>query len=99
MVSRFRRRKHWPNIPIVAFRGELGIAGDRGKRYSWGYGACPDLTQHETVWRLLDAERAIGTALTTAHQIVPEQSTAAIIIHHPQATYFNAAASRELLTA
>ena len=80
-------------------RSELGIAGDRGKRYSWGYGACPDLTQHETVWRLLDAERAIGTELTTAHQIVPEQSTAAIIIHHPQATYFNAAASRELLTA
>jgi 5-methyltetrahydrofolate--homocysteine methyltransferase len=80
-------------------RSELGIADDQGKRYSWGYGACPDLTQHETVWRLLDTERAIGTALTTAHQIVPEQSTAAIIIHHPQATYFNAAASRELLTA
>jgi 5-methyltetrahydrofolate--homocysteine methyltransferase len=80
-------------------RRELGLGDDVGKRYSWGYGACPDLSQHETVWRLLDAERAIGAELTSAYQIVPEQSTAAIIIHHPQAAYFNAAATRELLTA
>jgi 5-methyltetrahydrofolate--homocysteine methyltransferase len=77
-------------------RRELGLADERGKRYSWGYGACPDLSQHETVWRLLDAENAIGTALTSAYQIVPEQSTAAIVIHHPRAAYFNAAAVREL---
>ncbi len=77
-------------------RGELGIDGDRGKRYSWGYGACPDLSQHELVWRLLDVERALGAQLTEAYQIVPEQSTAAIVIHHPQASYFNAAAVREL---
>ncbi len=77
-------------------RGELGLDGDRGKRYSWGYGACPDLSQHALVWELLDAERAIGTTLTEAYQIVPEQSTAAIVIHHPQAAYFNAAAVREL---
>jgi 5-methyltetrahydrofolate--homocysteine methyltransferase len=80
-------------------RSELGLGPDRGKRYSWGYGACPDLAQHEDVWRLLDAERAIGTSLTEAFQIVPEQSTAAIVIHHPQATYFNAAAVRELTLA
>jgi 5-methyltetrahydrofolate--homocysteine methyltransferase len=77
-------------------RGELGLPAGRGKRYSWGYGACPDLAQHEIVWRLLDAERAIGTELTDAFQIVPEQSTAAIVMHHPQASYFNAAAVREL---
>ena len=77
-------------------RMELGLESARGKRYSWGYGACPDLSQHETVWRLLDAQNAIGTELTEAFQIVPEQSTAAIIIHHPQAAYFNAAAVREL---
>jgi 5-methyltetrahydrofolate--homocysteine methyltransferase len=77
-------------------RRELGLPAGRGKRYSWGYGACPDLAQHETVWRLLDAENAIGTQLTEAFQIVPEQSTAAIVMHHPQATYFNAAAVREL---
>jgi 5-methyltetrahydrofolate--homocysteine methyltransferase len=80
-------------------RRELGLAPERGKRYSWGYGACPDLSQHEIVWRLLDAERAIGTELTEAFQIVPEQSTAAIVMHHPQAAYFNAAAVRELTTA
>ncbi|MBC5809798.1 MAG: methionine synthase, partial [Candidatus Eremiobacteraeota bacterium] len=80
-------------------RQELGLPDDRGKRYSWGYGACPDLEQHEIVWRLLDAEKAIGASLTEAFQIVPEQSTAAIVIHHPQASYFNAAAVRELSAA
>jgi len=80
-------------------RDELGLDVERGKRYSWGYGACPDLSQHEIVWKLLDAERAIGTTLTEAYQIVPEQSTAAIVIHHPQAAYFNAAAVRELAPA
>jgi 5-methyltetrahydrofolate--homocysteine methyltransferase len=80
-------------------RSELGLDPGRGKRYSWGYGACPDLSQHEIVWRLLDAEAAIGTELTEAYQIVPEQSTAAIIIHHPQAAYFNAGAVRELTPA
>ncbi len=77
-------------------RTELGLDADRGKRYSWGYGACPDLSQHELVWRLLDVDHALGAQLTEAYQIVPEQSTAAIVIHHPQASYFNAAAVREL---
>ncbi|MFN2460891.1 MAG: methionine synthase [Candidatus Velthaea sp.] len=77
-------------------RRELGLDAERGKRYSWGYGACPDLSQHAIAWRLLDAQNAIGTELTEAFQIVPEQSTAAIVIHHPQAAYFNAAAVREL---
>ncbi len=77
-------------------RAELGLRDERGKRYSWGYGACPDLSQHEIVWRLLDVENAIGASLTSAHQIMPEQSTAAIVIHHPRAAYFNAAAVREL---
>jgi 5-methyltetrahydrofolate--homocysteine methyltransferase len=80
-------------------RAELGLAAGRGKRYSWGYGACPDLSQHELVWRLLDVEKAIGVELTEAFQMVPEQSTAAIVIHHPQASYFNAAAVRELIGA
>jgi 5-methyltetrahydrofolate--homocysteine methyltransferase len=72
---------------------------NRRKRYSWGYGACPDLAQHATVWRLLDAENALGTVLTEAFQIVPEQSTAAIVMHHADAAYFNAAAVRELTAA
>jgi 5-methyltetrahydrofolate--homocysteine methyltransferase len=77
-------------------RRELGIDESRGKRYSWGYGACPDLRQHEIVFRLLEATARIDVTLTSAFQIVPEQSTAAIVIHHPRATYFNAAATREL---
>ncbi len=77
-------------------RRELRLDEARGKRYSWGYGACPDVGQHETVFALLDAERRIGVTLTGAFQIVPEQSTAAIVMHHPRASYFNAAATREL---
>jgi 5-methyltetrahydrofolate--homocysteine methyltransferase len=80
-------------------RAELGLAADRGKRYSWGYGACPDLGQHEIAFRLLDATAAIGVTLTAAFQIVPEQSTAAIVIHHPAAAYFNASAVREIESA
>ncbi len=80
-------------------RRELGLGDDRGKRYSWGYGACPDLSQHALVWELLGVEAALGVELTEAFQMVPEQSTAALIMHHPQATYFNAAATRELVLA
>ncbi|MGA8534518.1 MAG: dihydropteroate synthase, partial [Candidatus Tumulicola sp.] len=79
-------------------RRELGLAADRGKRYSWGYGACPDLAQHEIVFRLLEVTARIGVTLTQAHQLVPEQSTAAIVVHHPRASYFNAAAVRELVS-
>ncbi len=76
-------------------RRELGLAPDRGKRYSWGYGACPDLSQHEIAFALLDAVEAIGVRLTESFQIIPEQSTAALVIHHPNASYFNAAATIE----
>ncbi|HKW11611.1 MAG TPA: methionine synthase [Gemmatimonadaceae bacterium] len=69
-------------------RRELGIPGSRGKRYSWGYGACPDLEDHATVFKLLPVEREIGMELTSAFQLVPEQSTAAIIVHHPEAKYY-----------
>jgi 5-methyltetrahydrofolate--homocysteine methyltransferase len=77
-------------------RSELGLQEEQGKRYSWGYGACPDLSQHQIAFKLLDATNAIGVSLTEAFQIVPEQSTAAIVMHHPKAAYFNAAATREL---
>ncbi len=95
-ASRCRPPRRSPNYSHRRIRRELGIAEERGKRYSWGYGACPDLEQHATVFRLLDAGNAIGVHLTEAFQIVPEQSTAAIVMHHPQASYFNAAATREL---
>jgi 5-methyltetrahydrofolate--homocysteine methyltransferase len=68
-------------------RRELGIPDAQGKRYSWGYPACPDLDGHDALFRILPAE-AIGMSLTTAHQLLPEQSTAALIVHHPAAKYF-----------
>jgi 5-methyltetrahydrofolate--homocysteine methyltransferase len=69
-------------------RHELGVPGGRGKRYSWGYGACPDLEDHEVVFRLLDPAGELGMSLTAAGQLVPEQSTAAIVVHHPDAKYY-----------
>jgi 5-methyltetrahydrofolate--homocysteine methyltransferase len=71
-------------------RQGLGLKGGRGKRYSWGYPACPDLEDHTKVFELLPAPEAIGVTLTEAFQLAPEQSTAALVVHHPEATYFAA---------
>lgn len=60
----------------------------RGKRYSFGYPACPSLEDHVKLFALLQPER-IGVELTDGFQLVPEQSTDAIIVHHPEARYFN----------
>jgi 5-methyltetrahydrofolate--homocysteine methyltransferase len=68
-------------------RRELGIPLDQGRRYSWGYPACPDQSEHEKVWRLLDLGQ-IGMTLSDGHAVLPEQSTVAIVVHHPQAVYF-----------
>jgi 5-methyltetrahydrofolate--homocysteine methyltransferase len=68
-------------------RSELGIAPDQGRRYSWGYPACPEQSEHEKVFRLLDAP-SIGMRLSGGYAVEPEQSTLAIIAHHPQAVYF-----------
>jgi cobalamin-dependent methionine synthase I len=75
-------------------RRELGLGTTQGKRYSWGYPACPDLEDHARVFRLLPATELIGVELTSAYQLVPEQSTAAIIAHHPKARYFSVRAPR-----
>ena len=71
-------------------REDLGISPDRGLRYSWGYGACPDVLQHARVFDLLPAREALGMNLTDAGALVPELSTAALVVHHPQAKYFSA---------
>ena len=68
-------------------RRELDIELDQGRRYSWGYPACPDQSEHEKVWRLLGLEE-IGMTLSDGFAVMPEQSTVAIIAHHPQAVYF-----------
>jgi len=68
-------------------REMLGIPEDGGKRYSWGYPSCPDLEHHAIVNRLLDME-SIGVEVTEGYQFNPEQTTAAIVVHHPDAKYF-----------
>jgi len=63
--------------------------GYRGSRYSFGYPACPDLELQVQLCELLEPER-IGVSLSEEFQLHPEQSTSAIIVHHPEAKYFNA---------
>ncbi len=83
-------------------RAELGFDGDdpadlddllkvryRGCRYAFGYPACPNLEDRAKVMRLLSAER-IGVTLSEEFQLAPEQSTDALIVHHPEAKYFSA---------
>jgi len=84
-------------------RAELGFAGEdpdpadldayfklgyRGARFSLGYGACPNLEDRAKIVALLRPER-VGVTLSEEFQLVPEQSTDAIVVHHPEAKYFN----------
>ena len=85
----------------LTIRAELGFGADdardteamlgqgyRGSRYSFGYPACPNLEDQEPLLRLLGAER-IGIELSDGFQLHPEQSTSAIVLHHPKARYFS----------
>jgi len=82
-------------------REELGISGQdsphirdlfhqkyQGSRYSFGYPACPNLEDQTKLFALLHPEENIGVKLTTGFLLEPEQSTSAIVVHHPQAKYF-----------
>jgi 5-methyltetrahydrofolate--homocysteine methyltransferase len=76
-------------------RRELRIGEDQGKRYSWGYPAIPELEDHRKVFELLPAaETELGMSLSSAYQLIPEQSTAAIIVHHKDARYYSVGESR-----
>ena len=68
-------------------REDLGIAPGQGRRYSWGYPAVPEQSEHEKVVRILKADE-IGLTLSHGYAPLPEQSTLAIIAHHPQAVYY-----------
>ncbi len=70
-------------------REEWGIDAGRGLRYAWGYPACPDPRQHEILFRLLPARERLRMDVTEAGALVPELSTAAIVVHHPAAKYFS----------
>jgi methylmalonyl-CoA mutase cobalamin-binding domain/chain len=76
-------------------RRELGIGEEQGKRYSWGYPAIPELEDHRKIFDLLPAvETELGMTLSPAYQLIPEQSTAAIIVHHKDAKYYSVGESR-----
>jgi 5-methyltetrahydrofolate--homocysteine methyltransferase len=76
-------------------RREMGIPENQGKRYSWGYPAIPELEDHKKIFELLPAVvTELGMNLSPAYQLIPEQSTAAIIVHHPQAKYYSVGESR-----
>ena len=82
-------------------RAELGIGGEdsphirdlfhqkyRGSRYSFGYPACPNLEDQTKLFALLHPEENVGVRLTSGFLLEPEQSTSAIVVHHPGAKYF-----------
>jgi len=69
-------------------RRELNLAESRGVRFAWGFGALPDVEEHRKVFQLLPAERELGMMLTSAGQLVPEQCTATLFVHHKEARYF-----------
>jgi 5-methyltetrahydrofolate--homocysteine methyltransferase len=70
-------------------RRDLGLPQSQGLRFSWGYAACPDLEEQRKVLPLLQAESEIGLTLTLSGNLDPEHSTAAIVLHHPEAKYFS----------
>jgi Vitamin B12 dependent methionine synthase, activation domain/Homocysteine S-methyltransferase len=72
-----------PDVVCAVFK-----LGYRGARFSLGYGACPDLADREKIVALLDPE-PIGVKLSEEFQLHPEQSTDAIVLHHPEAKYFD----------
>jgi 5-methyltetrahydrofolate--homocysteine methyltransferase len=69
-------------------KDDLGLPAGRGVRFAWGFGALPDVEEHRKVFELLPAETGLGMTLTSAGQLVPEQSTATLLVHHPGAHYF-----------
>ena len=88
--------EYWHGV----MRREMGVGGTQaqnalgavtqnyqGSRYGFGYPACPDLEAHKPLFAFLKPE-AIGITLTENMQMVPEQTTSAIVAHHPQAKYF-----------
>jgi 5-methyltetrahydrofolate--homocysteine methyltransferase len=92
--ARVRAELRLPSGGTVADDDPADLAGllrtdYRGCRYAFGYPACPELEDRAKLVGLLGAER-IGVQLSEEFQLVPEQSTDAIVVHHPEASYFNA---------
>jgi 5-methyltetrahydrofolate--homocysteine methyltransferase len=99
--ARFLRKKFELARKHRLMRQELGIAGEdsahirdlfhqkyRGSRYSFGYPACPNLEDQTKLFALLHPEENVRVRLTSGFLLEPEQSTSAIVVHHPRAKYF-----------
>jgi 5-methyltetrahydrofolate--homocysteine methyltransferase len=77
-------------------RREFGFEGSRGLRYSWGYPACPDLDEQSKLFTLMPIQDQIGASLTESFQWDPDATTAAFVVHHPDAKYFSVRPSEQV---
>ena len=94
-----RIREDWgfPDPPSMTMQ-ERFTSRYRGKRYSFGYPACPNLDDQQGMWKLLQPEE-IGVELTEGMMMEPEASVSALVFHHPDCAYFTAADDREAAEA
>ena len=90
--SRIRDLWAFPDPPEMTMKDRFA-ARYRGKRFSFGYPACPDLDDQAPLWRLLQPEE-IGIGLTDGMMMEPEASVSALVFHHPDARYFSVAGVR-----
>ena len=86
--ARLRELWGFPDPPEMTMKDRFA-ARYRGKRYSFGYPACPDLDDQVALWRLLEPGE-IGVTLTEGMMMEPEASVSALVFHHPDARYFSA---------
>ncbi|HLY18167.1 MAG TPA: methionine synthase [Bryobacteraceae bacterium] len=94
-----RIREDWgfPDPPTMTMQ-ERFTSRYRGKRYSFGYSACPNLDDQQAIWKLLRPED-IGVRLTEGMMMDPEASVSALVFHHPDCAYFTASEAREAVPA
>ncbi len=94
-----RIREDWgfPDPPTMTMH-ERFTSRYRGKRYSFGYGACPNLEDQQGIWKLLDPDE-IGVRLTDGMMMDPEASVSALVFHHPDCVYFTASETTEAVPA
>jgi 5-methyltetrahydrofolate--homocysteine methyltransferase len=90
--ARLRAMWGFPDPPEMSMKDRFA-ARYRGKRYSFGYPACPDLEDQRAIWRLLEPE-VIGVRLTDGMMMEPEASVSAVVFHHPDARYFSISGTR-----
>lgn len=92
--QKMRRLWGFPDGPEIQPQ-DVFKAKYRGRRYSFGYPACPDLSQQARLWRLLRPDESLGVDLTEGYMMDPEASVSALAFHHPAASYFGGMESEE----